>query len=52
MLDVSDRPELVNVLSDARGAAPAVRFVHYVLTGTLLMAMMSAGMTSVAKALA
>lgn len=50
--DVSARPELVNVRSDARGAAPAVRFVHYVLTGTMVMAMMSAGMTSVANALA
>jgi ABC-type multidrug transport system permease subunit len=50
--DVTQQPELVNVRSDARGAAPAVHFVHYVLTGTMVMAMMSAGMTSIAVALA
>lgn len=50
--DVTRQPELVNVRSDARGAAPAVQFVHYVLTGTMVMAMMSAGMTSICSALA
>jgi ABC-2 type transport system permease protein len=50
--DVVQQPELVIVRSDARGAVPAVQFVHYVLTGTMVLAMMSAGMTSVCTALA
>jgi hypothetical protein len=50
--DVAAQPELVNVRSDPRGAVPAVPFVHYVLTGTMVMAMMSAGMTSICAALA
>jgi ABC-type multidrug transport system permease subunit len=50
--DVAAQPELINVRGDPRGAAPAVPFVHYVLTGTMVMAMMSAGMTSICNALA
>ena len=50
--DFVEQPELVNVQSDPRGALPAVSFVHYVLTGTMVMAMMSAGMTSICAALA
>ncbi len=50
--DVAQQPELLRVRSDPRGAAPTVHFVHYVLTGTMVMAMMSAGMTSICIALA
>lgn len=50
--NVTDQPELVEVRTDARDALPALLFVHYVLTGTMVMAMMSAGMTSISNALA
>lgn len=49
---ITAQPELVEVRSDPRGASPTVRFVHYVLTGTMVMAMMSAGMMSICNALA
>ncbi|RQS64122.1 ABC transporter permease [Burkholderia sp. Bp8963] len=45
-------PELIDVRADGRGSRGALAFVHYVLTGTMVMAMMSAGMTSICVALA
>ncbi len=48
----SGAPALVEVRTDARGAAPGLAFAHYALTGTMVMAMMSAGMTSICQALA
>lgn len=50
--DLAQQGELLVVRSDPRGAVPAVRFVHYALTGTMVLAMMSAGMTTVCSALA
>lgn len=50
--DLATGPDLITVRGDPRGAVPSVQFVHYVLTGVMVMAMMSAGMTSVCIALA
>jgi ABC-2 type transport system permease protein len=50
--DIAERRQLIDVRSDPRGAAPAIRFVHYVLTGTMVMSIMSAGMMTICMALA
>lgn len=50
--NIFGRPTLIDVRADGRGSRPALPFVHYVLTGTMVMAMMSAGMTSICVALA
>lgn len=50
--DVARAPELVAVRVDDRYAEPALSFVHYTLTGVLVMSMMSAGMTTICMALA
>jgi ABC-2 type transport system permease protein len=50
--DVRDDPPLVEVRDDPRGALPALSFVHYVLTGTMVMAMLAAGMNSICNSLA
>jgi ABC-2 type transport system permease protein len=50
--DVREHPPLVEVRDDPRGALPALSFVHYILTGTMVMAMLSAGMNSICNSLA
>ena len=45
-------PEMVEVQVDERGAAPALGFAQYTLTGILVMSMMSAGMSTICVALA
>jgi ABC-2 type transport system permease protein len=50
--DVAAAPEVVDVHVDDREARPALSFKHYVLTGILVMSMMSAGMTTICIALA
>jgi len=50
--EVANAPESAEVRVDDRGAAPALSFTHYTLTGALVMSMMSAGMTTICLALA
>lgn len=50
--DVAGTPDLANVEEDDSHAKPALSFTHYTLTGTLVMSMMSAGMTTICIALA
>lgn len=50
--DAAEAPEVVDLHVDDRGAQPALSFTHYVLTGILVMSMMSAGMTTICIALA
>lgn len=49
---VTSQPELIDVRGDPRGSLPTVRFIHYVLTGTMVMSILSAGMMSICNALA
>ncbi|MGJ7510348.1 ABC transporter permease [Variovorax sp. GT1P44] len=50
--DVRDHPPAIEVRDDPRGALPALSFVHYILTGTMVMAMLAAGMNSICNSLA
>jgi ABC-2 type transport system permease protein len=50
--DVREHRPLIEVRDDPRGALPALSFVHYILTGTMVMAMLSAGMNSICNSIA
>lgn len=49
---ISGQPETVVVRTDDHEASPTVDYTQYVLTGTMVLAMMSAGMNTICVALA